>query len=181
MGTVEWQRDSSCHAAEGHVSHCQNPTVFKGCQQAQFLMCNLVIVTTQHGPGTTHLGPPTVSLQSLDQKLLCWRGFLNEELSNCLLFLSLLGLLESSTRLKPHEAQNYRKKALWVSWFSIIVTLALAVAAFSECLSWSLAGRRVPLLPVFLPDSCGMCLGFQLTVIDEYIFGNGWVVRVLIN
>ncbi|KAB0381195.1 hypothetical protein FD755_008979 [Muntiacus reevesi] len=42
------------------------------------------------------------------------------------------GLLESSTRLKPHEAQNYRKKALWVSWFSIIVTLALAVAAFSE-------------------------------------------------
>ncbi|XP_073740825.1 transmembrane protein 163 isoform X1 [Callorhinus ursinus] len=40
------------------------------------------------------------------------------------------GLLESSTRLKPHEAQNYRKKALWVSWFSIIVTLALAVAAF---------------------------------------------------
>uniref|UniRef100_A0A8C9P2T3 Transmembrane protein 163 n=1 Tax=Spermophilus dauricus TaxID=99837 RepID=A0A8C9P2T3_SPEDA len=46
------------------------------------------------------------------------------------LFLS--GLLESSTRLKPHEAQNYRKKALWVSWFSIIVTLALAVAAFSK-------------------------------------------------
>ncbi|XP_074219659.1 transmembrane protein 163 isoform X6 [Camelus bactrianus] len=41
------------------------------------------------------------------------------------------GLLESSTRLKPHEAQNYRKKALWVSWFSIIVTLALAVAAFN--------------------------------------------------
>uniref|UniRef100_A0A8C9CPR6 Transmembrane protein 163 n=1 Tax=Phocoena sinus TaxID=42100 RepID=A0A8C9CPR6_PHOSS len=27
------------------------------------------------------------------------------------------GLLESSTRLNPHEAQNYRKKALWVSWF----------------------------------------------------------------
>ncbi|KAL6086778.1 hypothetical protein STEG23_017856 [Scotinomys teguina] len=42
------------------------------------------------------------------------------------------GLLESSTRLKPHEAQNYRKKALWVSWFSIIVTLALAVAAFKR-------------------------------------------------
>ncbi|XP_053774590.1 transmembrane protein 163 isoform X4 [Desmodus rotundus] len=41
------------------------------------------------------------------------------------------GLLESSTRLKPHEAQNYRRKALWVSWFSIIVTLALAVAAFT--------------------------------------------------
>ncbi|XP_066467986.1 transmembrane protein 163 isoform X2 [Tiliqua scincoides] len=41
------------------------------------------------------------------------------------------GLLESSTRLKPHEAQNYRKKALWVSWASIIVTLALAVAAFT--------------------------------------------------
>lgn len=51
---------------------------------------------------------------------------------NFLFSLFLSGLLESSTRLKPHEAQNYRKKALWVSWFSIIVTLALAVAAFSE-------------------------------------------------
>ncbi|GAA6095792.1 transmembrane protein 163a [Tachysurus ichikawai] len=40
------------------------------------------------------------------------------------------GLLESSMRLKPHEAQNYRKKALWVSWISIVVTLILAVAAF---------------------------------------------------
>lgn len=37
-------------------------------------------------------------------------------------------------RLKPHEAQNYRKKALWVSWLSIVVTLILAVAAFSETL-----------------------------------------------
>ncbi|CAB1328040.1 unnamed protein product [Coregonus sp. 'balchen'] len=42
------------------------------------------------------------------------------------------GLLESSMRLKPHEAQSYRKKALWVSWVSIFVTLILAVAAFSE-------------------------------------------------
>ncbi|XP_024919511.1 transmembrane protein 163a [Cynoglossus semilaevis] len=41
------------------------------------------------------------------------------------------GLLESSTRLKPHEAQNYRKKALWVSWISIVVTLILAVTAFT--------------------------------------------------
>ncbi|CAI5656870.1 transmembrane protein 163a [Oreochromis niloticus] len=41
------------------------------------------------------------------------------------------GLLESSMRLKPHEAQNYRKKALWVSWLSIVVTLILAVAAFT--------------------------------------------------
>ncbi|MBN3324755.1 TM163 protein, partial [Atractosteus spatula] len=41
------------------------------------------------------------------------------------------GLLESSTRLKPHEAQSYRKKALWVSWISIVVTLVLAVAAFT--------------------------------------------------
>ncbi|XP_038550433.1 transmembrane protein 163-like, partial [Micropterus salmoides] len=40
------------------------------------------------------------------------------------------GLLESSMRLKPHEAQSYRKKALWVSWVSIVVTLILAVAAF---------------------------------------------------
>uniref|UniRef100_A0A3P9M6W8 Transmembrane protein 163 n=1 Tax=Oryzias latipes TaxID=8090 RepID=A0A3P9M6W8_ORYLA len=41
------------------------------------------------------------------------------------------GLLESSMRLKPHEAQDYRKKALWVSWISIVVTLILAVAAFT--------------------------------------------------
>ncbi|XP_053734008.1 transmembrane protein 163-like [Synchiropus splendidus] len=41
------------------------------------------------------------------------------------------GLLESSMRLKPHEAQNYRKKALWASWLSIVVTLILAVAAFT--------------------------------------------------
>ncbi|XP_041724892.1 transmembrane protein 163a isoform X2 [Coregonus clupeaformis] len=41
------------------------------------------------------------------------------------------GLLESSMRLKPHEAQNYRKKALWVSWISIVVTIILAVAAFT--------------------------------------------------
>lgn len=42
------------------------------------------------------------------------------------------GLLESSMRLKPHEAQSYRKKALWVSWVSIGVTIILAIAAFSE-------------------------------------------------
>ncbi|XP_023828138.1 transmembrane protein 163a isoform X2 [Salvelinus sp. IW2-2015] len=41
------------------------------------------------------------------------------------------GLLESSMRLKPDEAQRYRKKALWVSWVSIFVTLILAVAAFT--------------------------------------------------
>ncbi|XP_056304537.1 transmembrane protein 163 [Danio aesculapii] len=41
------------------------------------------------------------------------------------------GLLESSMRLKPHEAQNYRKKALWVSWVSIVVTMILAIAAFT--------------------------------------------------
>ncbi|XP_051565907.1 transmembrane protein 163-like isoform X1 [Myxocyprinus asiaticus] len=41
------------------------------------------------------------------------------------------GLLESSMHLKPHEAQSYRKKALWVSWISIVVTLILAVAAFT--------------------------------------------------
>lgn len=41
------------------------------------------------------------------------------------------GLLASSMRLKPHEAQNYRKKALWVSMVSIVVTLILAIAAFT--------------------------------------------------
>ncbi|XP_062845746.1 transmembrane protein 163b-like [Trichomycterus rosablanca] len=40
-------------------------------------------------------------------------------------------LLESSMRLKPHEAQSYRKKALYVSWVSIVVTLILAIAAFT--------------------------------------------------
>ncbi len=46
-------------------------------------------------------------------------------------------------RLKPHEAQSYRKKALWVSWISIVVTLILAVAGFSKfmvMLSLSVAG-----------------------------------------
>uniref|UniRef100_A0A672PYC3 Transmembrane protein 163-like n=1 Tax=Sinocyclocheilus grahami TaxID=75366 RepID=A0A672PYC3_SINGR len=47
------------------------------------------------------------------------------------LFTLLTGLLESSMRLKPHEAQSYRKKALWVSWISIVVTLILAVAGFT--------------------------------------------------
>ncbi|XP_049919659.1 transmembrane protein 163-like [Epinephelus moara] len=41
------------------------------------------------------------------------------------------GLLESSMRLKPHEAQSYRKKALWVSWVSIAITIILAIAAFT--------------------------------------------------
>ncbi|XP_034042078.1 transmembrane protein 163a [Thalassophryne amazonica] len=41
------------------------------------------------------------------------------------------GLLQSSMRLKPHEAQSYRKKALWVSWISIVVTVILAIAAFT--------------------------------------------------
>ncbi|KAM4559947.1 transmembrane protein 163a [Odontesthes bonariensis] len=41
------------------------------------------------------------------------------------------GLLESSMRLKPHEAQSYRKKALWVSWVSIMITIVLAIAAFT--------------------------------------------------
>ncbi|KAF6733341.1 Transmembrane protein 163 [Oryzias melastigma] len=41
------------------------------------------------------------------------------------------GLLESSMRLKPHEAQSFRKKALWVSWASIVATIVLAVAAFT--------------------------------------------------
>jgi hypothetical protein len=72
------------------------------------------------------------------------------------LFLS--GLLESSTRLKPHEAQNYRKKALWVSWLSIIVTLALAVAAFSEY-QGVLPINILPLL-AFPSNPCGSVLCF---------------------
>ncbi|XP_056286917.1 transmembrane protein 163-like isoform X5 [Pseudoliparis swirei] len=41
------------------------------------------------------------------------------------------GLLESSMRLKPHEAQSYRKKVLWVSWVSIVITTLMAIAAFT--------------------------------------------------
>ena len=52
---------------------------------------------------------------------------------------SKISLLESNTQLKPHKAQNYRKKALWVSWFSIIITLALVVAAFKR---WKLEAEE---------------------------------------
>ncbi|XP_056286919.1 transmembrane protein 163-like isoform X7 [Pseudoliparis swirei] len=34
-------------------------------------------------------------------------------------------------RLKPHEAQSYRKKVLWVSWVSIVITTLMAIAAFT--------------------------------------------------
>uniref|UniRef100_H2MV71 Transmembrane protein 163a n=1 Tax=Oryzias latipes TaxID=8090 RepID=H2MV71_ORYLA len=57
------------------------------------------------------------------------RDHVNEPFKHTLCFSA--GLLESSMRLKPHEAQDYRKKALWVSWISIVVTLILAVAAFT--------------------------------------------------
>lgn len=57
-----------------------------------------------------------------------------------------VGLLESSMRLKPHEAQSYRKKALWVSWISIVVTLILAVAAFSKYLKYTFLAMQHVLL-----------------------------------
>lgn len=57
------------------------------------------------------------------------------------------GLLESSMRLKPHEAQSYRKKALWVSWISIVVTLILAVAAFSKYQNYSSTGSVCQMRP----------------------------------
>ncbi|XP_072274180.1 transmembrane protein 163 [Pyxicephalus adspersus] len=72
--------------------------------------------------------PPTRSLETpiqMDQQMkMSESGQFSDLVEN-------RGLLESSTRLKPHEAQSYRKKALWVSWMSIIVTLVLAVAAFT--------------------------------------------------
>ncbi|XP_006008773.1 transmembrane protein 163b [Latimeria chalumnae] len=70
-------------------------------------------------------GPGTISKMDRDQEM---------KISESAQFSDVVenrGLLESSTRLKPHEAQNYRKKALWVSWISIIITLVLAVAAFT--------------------------------------------------
>uniref|UniRef100_A0ACB8G179 Uncharacterized protein n=1 Tax=Sphaerodactylus townsendi TaxID=933632 RepID=A0ACB8G179_9SAUR len=60
------------------------------------------------------------------------------------------GLLESSTRLKPHEAQSYRKKALWVSWASIVVTLALAVAAFRDLIVEGQMKKQISLLVLFI-------------------------------
>jgi hypothetical protein len=70
------------------------------------------------------------------------------------------GLLESSTRLKPHEAQSYRKKTLWVSWVSIVVTLILAVAAFSKSATlyahWD-RGRSFYLLPILHSITSKMC------------------------
>lgn len=93
------------------------------------------------------------------------------------LFLS--GLLESSTRLKPHEAQNYRKKALWVSWFSIIVTLALAVAAFSEY--QESADQYMLVLPVLFSNPVGCTFAFIRLLLMSKFFLDGWIVRVLIN
>ncbi|XP_005286852.1 transmembrane protein 163 isoform X1 [Trachemys scripta elegans] len=73
-------------------------------------------------PGTT---PPYLSRDQQEEQLRIGEsGQFSEGLED-------RGLLESSTRLKPHEAQSYRKKALWVSWVSIVITLALAVAAFT--------------------------------------------------
>lgn len=66
-----------------------------------------------------------------DSILLCWRCVFKLRGSLCPVC-CFAGLLESSMRLKPHEAQSYRKKALWVSWVSIMITIVLAIAAFSE-------------------------------------------------
>ncbi|TKS67506.1 Transmembrane protein 163 [Collichthys lucidus] len=68
------------------------------------------------------------------------------------------GLLESSMRLKPHEAQSYRKKALWVSWISIVVTLILAVAAFSKHLNYSFRGFN---------SLVGAIMGFSILISAE--------------
>uniref|UniRef100_A0A8C7YRX8 Transmembrane protein 163b n=1 Tax=Oryzias sinensis TaxID=183150 RepID=A0A8C7YRX8_9TELE len=66
------------------------------------------------------------------------------KLSGTLPCVSPAGLLESSVRLKPHEAQSFRKKALWVSWASIVATIILAVAAFSEShVTQSLVGSDI--------------------------------------
>ncbi|KAE8581503.1 hypothetical protein XENTR_v10024812 [Xenopus tropicalis] len=68
--------------------------------------------------------PPTLQMDHEQQMKISESGQFSDVVEN-------RGLLESSTRLKPHEAQNYRKKALWVSWLSIAVTLILAIAAFT--------------------------------------------------
>lgn len=65
---------------------------------------------------------------------MCYDVFVFINVSVTLPCVSPAGLLESSMRLKPHEAQSFRKKALWVSWASIVATIVLAVAAFSEFL-----------------------------------------------
>lgn len=124
------------------------------------MLHNLRTVETQCGPDRTHLGPRPVGLPSLDERLSLWLCvFSCMKMPYPLSSLFLSGLLESSTRLKPHEAQNYRKKALWVSWFSIIVTLALAVAAFSEYQGVLPINTRP--LSVFPSNPCGICFAFS--------------------
>jgi len=86
--------------------------------------------------------------------------------SRVLIHLWSAGLLESSTRLKPHEAQSYRKKALWVSWVSIVVTILLAIAAFSEyTLPQTPKPCRPPPTPAALPIHrlCSSCFTYLLT------------------
>uniref|UniRef100_H0ZN89 Transmembrane protein 163 n=3 Tax=Passeriformes TaxID=9126 RepID=H0ZN89_TAEGU len=79
------------------------------------------------------------------------------------------GLLESSTRLKPHEAQSYRKKALWVSWVSIIVTLALAVAAFSDGLFLLLKQHKAVSVMRYSASSFGFAFDATLDVLSSAI------------
>ncbi|XP_055006464.1 transmembrane protein 163-like [Boleophthalmus pectinirostris] len=64
------------------------------------------------------------------------------------------GLLESSLRLKPHEAQSWRRKALIISWTSVVITTGLSISAFGNtddfllCVS-VLSGALCSVLAVF--------------------------------
>uniref|UniRef100_S4RZN6 Transmembrane protein 163a n=1 Tax=Petromyzon marinus TaxID=7757 RepID=S4RZN6_PETMA len=70
------------------------------------------------------------------------------------------GLLESSKRLKPHEAQSLRKKALWVSWTSIAVTIILSIFAFTNV--------AVSMLR-YSPSSFGFAVDATLDVLSSVI------------
>ncbi|KAG2458965.1 TM163 protein, partial [Polypterus senegalus] len=89
------------------------------------------------------------------------------------------GLLESSTRLKPHEAQSYRKKALWVSWASIVVTLVLAVAAFEKERSYTIphAFMLTPIRPSDMKRHLAV-LFHKLVKQSNYCQGVGELLKV---
>lgn len=177
---------TSVLSVETLIWYCRGLWLYKECQNTDnfvcfvlFLMCSLLVVETLCGP-KKHILAHRLWVCNLWMRC-CSSGcaFCCMKMPYYLSSLLLSGLLESSTRLKPHEAQNYRKKALWVSWFSIIVTLALAVAAFSEYQEVSPINTRscpsFPLTPV----------GCALLLVDCYwwvkFFLDGWIIRVLMN
>lgn len=169
QGTKQWHGDLRCKVCGAPLTQRASATLGKHSSDTArdarifdnfvlFLTCNLLTVKAHCGPDkTSQFTGCGFAIFEWDAVALgCMFCLMETPYFLSSLFLS--GLLESSTRLKPHEAQNYRKKALWVSWLSIIVTLALAVAAFSEY-QGVLPINILPLL-AFPSNPCGSVLCF---------------------